>query len=44
MELYGREATRMAEQSGDRSWKVRSGIVRLLIHYDFLNDGLDFIS
>jgi hypothetical protein len=40
MELYGREATRMAEQSGDKSWKVRSGVVRLLIHFDFLGDGL----
>jgi hypothetical protein len=38
MEMYGKEATRMAVQSGDNSWKVRSGIVRLLIHFDFLID------
>jgi len=40
MELYGREATKHAVQSGDRSWVVRSGIVRLLLHFDFLTDGL----
>ncbi len=38
VEMYGREATKMAMQSGDNSWKVRSGIVRLLIHFDFLTD------
>ena len=42
IELYGREATKMSEQSEDnRSWKVRSGIVRLLIHFDFLSDGVE---
>ena len=41
MELYGKEATKMSEQSGDKSWKMRSSVVRLLIHYDFLLDGID---
>ena len=40
MELYGREATKHSVQSGDRGWIVRSGVVRLLLHYDFLTDGL----
>ena len=41
LELYGREATKMSEQSGDTSWKVRSGIVRLLIHFDFLAEWIE---
>lgn len=40
MELYGKESTKISEQSGDKCWKVRSSVVRLLIHYDFLVDGL----
>lgn len=41
MELYGKEATKISEQSGDKSWKMRSSVVRLLIHYDFLVEGID---
>lgn len=40
MELYGKESTKISEQSGDKCWKMRSSVVRLLIHYDFLVDGL----
>ncbi len=40
MELYGKEATKHSEQSGDKCWKMRSSVVRLLIHYDFLVDGI----
>ena len=42
MEMYGRESTRLSEQSGDRGWKARSSVVRLLIHFDFLNNGFDW--
>jgi hypothetical protein len=40
LEMYGREATKIAQQSGNVSFKYRSSIVRLLIHYDFLNEGV----
>mmetsp|Transcript_12947 Transcript_12947/g.24329 ORF Transcript_12947/g.24329 Transcript_12947/m.24329 type:complete len:220 (+) Transcript_12947:96-755(+) len=39
-EIYGREATKIAQQTGNISFKYRSSIVRLLIHYDFLTQGL----
>ena len=42
MEMYGRESTRLSEQSGDQGWKARSSVVRLLIHYDFLSNGFEW--
>jgi hypothetical protein len=36
VELYGKEATKVAERNGDIDWKVRCSVVRLLIHFDFL--------
>lgn len=40
MEMYGKESTKLAEQNGDFSWISRSSIVRLLLHYNFLVDGI----
>jgi len=38
VELYGRESTKAAQQRGGNSWDIRSSVVRLLLHYDFLVD------
>jgi len=40
--LYGEESTKMEMEGGvsSTSWTVRSGIVRLLIHYQFLYHGV----
>uniref|UniRef100_A0A7S1YZW1 Uncharacterized protein n=1 Tax=Trieres chinensis TaxID=1514140 RepID=A0A7S1YZW1_TRICV len=40
MELIGREAVKIAEQSRDKGWRVRCDIARLLVQYDFLTDGI----
>jgi len=40
VEMYGREATKMAQKNGDVEFKFRSSIVRLLMHFDFLTEGI----
>lgn len=40
VEMYGRESTKHAQQSGDVTFKYTSSIVRLLLHFDFLTDGV----
>ena len=40
VEIYGREATKYAQKTGDVEFKFRSNIVRLLLHYDFLTEGI----
>ena len=40
LEMYGREATKHAQQTGDVQFEFRSSIVRLLLHYEFLTDGI----
>lgn len=41
MEMYGKESTRIAEQGGAFSWRARSGVVRLLLHFNFLIQDMD---
>ena len=38
--LYGVEATKQAQRSNDPSFNVRSSVVRLLLHFDFLVSGI----
>ena len=38
--LYGVEATKQAQRSNDPSFYVRSSVVRLLLHFDFLVSGI----
>lgn len=38
--LYGVEATKQAQRSNDPSFYVRSTVVRLLLHFDFLVSGI----
>ena len=40
VEMYGRESTKMAQKNGDVQFKFRSSIVRLLLHFDFLTEGI----
>jgi hypothetical protein len=40
MAIYGIEATKIAQKTDDVEFKFRSGIVRLLLHYDFLTEGV----
>lgn len=40
VEMYGREATKFSQKSGGPLWKAYADIVRLLIHLDFLSDGI----
>lgn len=40
VEIYGREATKFAQKSEDIEFKHRSNAVRLLLHYDFLTEGV----
>lgn len=40
LELHGREAVRINEEGGDLRWKALSIVSRVLIHYDFLLDGI----
>ena len=40
VEIYGRESTKIAQQNGDEQFKFRSSIVRLLLHFDFLTEGI----
>jgi len=47
MSLYGEESVKLEmedEGSMTRSWVVRSGVVRLLLHYDFLYVGIGEIN
>ena len=40
MNLVGQETVKKGEQSGDEGWMARCSVARLLIHYDFLLDGV----
>mmetsp|Transcript_29573 Transcript_29573/g.34302 ORF Transcript_29573/g.34302 Transcript_29573/m.34302 type:complete len:298 (-) Transcript_29573:13-906(-) len=40
VEMYGRESTKIAQRDATSSWQARSSIVRLLIHFDFLTEGI----
>lgn len=40
MDLHGREMVKVNEKSGEKDWKARSVVARVLLHYDFLNYGL----
>ena len=40
VEMYGRESTKHAQKSGDVTFKYTSSIVRLLLHFEFLTDGV----
>ena len=40
VELYGREATKISQKSGNPLWNAYADIVRLLIYLDFLSDGI----
>ncbi len=40
LEIYGREATKYAQKSGDVQFQFRSSVVRLLLHFDFLTEGI----
>eukprot|EP00566_Odontella_aurita_P037405 CAMPEP_0113595726 /NCGR_PEP_ID=MMETSP0015_2-20120614/39903_1 /TAXON_ID=2838 /ORGANISM="Odontella" /LENGTH=156 /DNA_ID=CAMNT_0000503087 /DNA_START=246 /DNA_END=716 /DNA_ORIENTATION=+ /assembly_acc=CAM_ASM_000160 len=40
MELVGRETVKSNEQGESEGWRARCDAVRMLIHYDFLNDGI----
>jgi len=40
MAIYGIEATKIAQKTDDVEFKFRSGVVRLLLHYDFLTEGV----
>lgn len=39
-EIHGREAVKIDERIGSPEWKVCCLVARLLLHYDFLHDGL----
>lgn len=38
--LYGMEATKYAQKTEDVEFKFRSSVVRILLHYDFLTEGV----
>jgi len=45
MSLYGEESVKLEQEGVEtRSWVVRSGVVRLLLHYDFLYVGVGEIN
>lgn len=44
MELHGRESVKVNEEAGDPRWKAVSIVSRVLIHYEFLLDGIESLS
>lgn len=40
MEMYGKEAVKAEEMDRSEEWRTRSAVVRMLIHFDFLESGV----
>jgi len=40
MEMYGKEAVKAEEMDRSEEWRTRSAVVRMLIHFDFLESGI----
>lgn len=41
MEMHGRESVKMNEQNPTAEWKMQCLIARLLVHFDFLTEGIN---